>query len=141
MRVILLAFAAVLLTGAAMSAYEVPDAITLTRLSQNPPASQWVGDVKFPHGEHAVREGCRTCHHKESGKTLGGFVPCRECHSDPDQEDETGFYQAWHNDTRQSCVGCHRMERLKGSKKPPFDCASGCHKIADTRNGQGGNNE
>jgi hypothetical protein len=121
--------ACVLLWAGHSLAYDVPKDIVITRPAKNTPLAQWVGPVKFPHGEHAVKNACRSCHHKESGKNLGEFIACTQCHGGDDPEDRTGFYLAWHNDSTHSCLGCHRQVRLgKTGEMPPLSCTNGCHK-------------
>ena len=117
--------AAMMLIGTAL-AYEVPKEITIKRPDGNQPLSTWVGPVKFPHGEHAVLNPCEACHHKESDKTLGEFVPCTQCHKNPDPNDRTGFFRAWHTEAAPSCLGCHTTKRIKGGKNP-VGCQTACH--------------
>ncbi|WP_027177854.1 cytochrome c3 family protein [Maridesulfovibrio bastinii] len=111
----------------AVQAYEVPDKITIVRPAGNKKLNTWVKEVKFPHGFHAINVACKKCHHKESGKTLGEFVPCRECHVSDDPNDKSGFYRAWHSDGPPSCLGCHTQMRTKGGKNP-VGCTTACHK-------------
>jgi len=117
---------AIVLATAAL-AYEVPDKIVLERPKNNKALNSWVKKVEFPHGFHAIRVSCKSCHHKESGKTLGAFVACRECHSSDNPKDKTGFYRAWHSDGPPSCLGCHTLMRTEGGKNP-VGCTTACHK-------------
>jgi Class III cytochrome C family. len=119
----------VLLPAGLSIAYEVPNEIVIKRPAKNKPLSDWVGPVTFPHGMHAVKNACRSCHHKESDKDLGQFVSCTQCHSGDSPEEKTGFYLAWHNDSPNSCLGCHRKVRLRETDEmPPLSCTNGCHK-------------
>lgn len=127
-RVIAAAGALCALTATMLWAYQVPDVIILERDRGNEPLSTWVGAVTFPHGFHAVRQACRDCHHKESDKTLGEYVACRQCHNDDDPTDRTGFYRAWHSDGPPSCLGCHTLMRARGNENP-VGCTSACHKL------------
>lgn len=111
----------------AVQAYEVPDKITIVRPEKNRILNTWVKKVNFPHGFHATNVPCKTCHHKESPKTLGAFIACTECHSSDDPNDKTGFYRAWHSDGPPSCLGCHTQMRAKGGKNP-VGCTTACHK-------------
>ena len=108
-------------------AYEVPNVVVLERPAKNPKLSQWVGKVTFPHGFHAIRVPCKSCHHKETDKTLGEFVGCRQCHSDPNPKEKVGFFRAWHTDGPPSCLGCHTQMRSRGGKNP-VGCTSACHR-------------
>lgn len=108
-------------------AYEVPDNIVLDRPKDNTKLNTWVDTVKFAHGFHAIRIPCKDCHHKETDKTLGQFVGCRQCHTDDDPNEESGFYRAWHSDGPPSCLGCHTQMRTKGGKNP-VGCTTACHK-------------
>lgn len=108
-------------------AYQVPDTIILDRPGENTPLNQWVGKVKFLHGFHAIRTPCKQCHHKETDKTLGEFVGCRQCHTDDNPNDKSGFYRAWHSDGPPSCLGCHTQLRTRGGKNP-VGCTTACHK-------------
>lgn len=109
------------------SAYEVPNVIVLERPANNPKLGLWINSVTFPHGFHALRVPCKKCHHKETDKTLGEFVGCRQCHSDPDPKEKTGFFRAWHTDGPPSCLGCHTQMRARGGKNP-VGCTSACHR-------------
>jgi hypothetical protein len=126
-RLIRLAVVLVLTWTAASAAYDVPDLVRLSRIPERDPLSSWVGDVSFPHGEHATRENCIICHHKQSAKELGEYVPCRQCHSGADPLDPTGFFQAWHAEGSQSCLGCHQKKRYRDAALPPLGCTTGCH--------------
>lgn len=108
-------------------AYDVPDNIVIDRPEDNKKVNTWVTEVKFLHGFHAIRLSCNSCHHKESDKTLGQFVACRQCHSSDDPNDKTGFYRAWHSDGPPSCLGCHTRMRTQGGKNP-VGCTTACHK-------------
>lgn len=119
--------AMVMLTATAVLAYEVPDKIILERPKGNEKLNKWVDTVEFPHGFHAIRQACRDCHHKESDKTLGKYVPCRQCHKRDDPTDDSGFYRAWHSPGPPSCLGCHTQKRTDGSKNP-VGCTTACHK-------------
>ena len=118
-----------LLPAGVLMAYEVPKDLEIKRLPNYTPQSDWIApSVQFPHGIHAVKNACKTCHHKESGKNLGEFVACTECHDKAAPEDPTGFYLAWHNDSPQSCLGCHRKLRLENpANMQPISCTDGCH--------------
>lgn len=116
-----------LLTITAVQAYEVPDKIVIERPSKNREINTWVTKVTFAHGFHAIRVPCQKCHHKESDKTLGEFVACRDCHNSDDPKDKTGFYRAWHSDGPPSCLGCHTQMRARGGKNP-VGCTTACHK-------------
>lgn len=109
------------------TAYEVPDKIVITRPKTNTPLNDWITKVTFPHGFHAIRTPCKSCHHKETDKTLGQFVGCRQCHSDDDPTEANGFYRAWHSPGPPSCLGCHTEMRTNGGKNP-IGCTSACHK-------------
>lgn len=122
-----MAAAIVITLVTAASAYKVPDEIVLKRPKNNKPLATWVTEVKFPHGFHAIRVSCQKCHHKESDKTLGEFVGCRQCHSSDDPNDLTGFYRAWHSDGPPSCLGCHTQMRARGGDNP-VGCTTACHK-------------
>ncbi|MBC16926.1 MAG: cytochrome C [Desulfovibrio sp.] len=115
------------LTVSAATAYEVPDKIVLDRVKGNKMLNTWVDKVTFAHGFHAIRVPCRDCHHKESDKTLGEFVACRQCHTDDDPKEPSGFYRAWHSDGPPSCLGCHTQKRTQGGKNP-VGCTTACHK-------------
>jgi len=117
---------AVILVTAAV-AYQVPDTIVLDRPKNAEKLNEWVTPVKFPHGFHAIRQPCRDCHHKESDKTLGEFVGCRQCHTESDPKDQSSFYRAWHSDGPPSCLGCHTRMRTQGGKNP-VGCTTACHK-------------
>jgi hypothetical protein len=122
-------FIITLLPTGSLLAYEVPKEIVIKRPAKNKPLAEWVGPVTFPHGFHAMKNACQSCHHKESDKNLGEFVSCTQCHSSDNPEDKTGFYQAWHNDRPNSCLGCHRQVRLRDpAAMPPISCTNGCHK-------------
>lgn len=123
------AMAAVTLLLAVSSglAYKVPDEIVIKRPKGNEPLAAWVTEVKFPHGMHAVKNACESCHHKESDKTLGEFVPCSQCHKKDDPDDPTGFFRAWHTEAAPSCLGCHTTRRTQG-KDNPVGCTTACHK-------------
>ncbi|WP_018125514.1 cytochrome c3 family protein [Desulfovibrio oxyclinae] len=108
-------------------AYKVPDEIVLERPKGNEPLATWVKEVKFAHGFHAIRVPCQKCHHKESDKTLGEFVACRQCHSADNPKDKTGFYRAWHSEGAPSCLGCHTQRRAAGGDNP-VGCTTACHK-------------
>lgn len=128
-KVLLFATAAaimVVMVTAAL-AYEVPNDIVLERPKNNKKLNEWVDKVKFPHGFHAIRVSCNKCHHKESDKTLGEFVPCRQCHTDDDPTEASGFYRAWHTAGPPSCLGCHTQMRTEGGKNP-VGCTTACHK-------------
>lgn len=118
------------LLPALLLAYEVPNEREIKRPEKNPPLADWVGTVKFPHGKHAVHNSCASCHHEESDRDLGAFLPCSQCHNKPGTEESpaTAFYRAWHSDSTQSCLGCHRKVHLKGNLTPPLSCTNGCHK-------------
>lgn len=109
-------------------AYDVPKEIEIKRPEKNPPVAAWVGPVKFPHGLHAINNSCKSCHHEESDKSLGSFLPCSQCHNKPGDSEQMSFYKAWHNDKTYSCMGCHRQKRLSGQAMPPISCTRGCHK-------------
>ncbi|MEZ7196018.1 cytochrome c3 family protein [Pseudodesulfovibrio karagichevae] len=128
-KILLFATAAALavITVTAALAYEVPDQIVITRPKGNQALNTWVTPVKFPHGFHAIRRACRDCHHKESDKTLGQFVPCRQCHTDDDPNEPSGFYRAWHSPGPPSCLGCHTRMRTEGGKNP-VGCTTACHR-------------
>ncbi|WP_316900146.1 cytochrome c3 family protein [Pseudodesulfovibrio indicus] len=128
-KILLMATAAALavaLVGVAL-AYEVPDKVKLERPKNNKKLNSWVTAVDFPHGFHAIRVPCNGCHHKETDKTLGQFVGCRQCHSSDDPADANGFYRAWHSDGPPSCLGCHTRMRTEGGKNP-VGCTTACHK-------------
>jgi hypothetical protein len=108
-------------------AYEVPDKVLIERPKGNQKLNSWVAPVSFPHGFHAIRLACRNCHHKETDKTLGKYVPCRQCHTDDDPTAESGFYRAWHSPGPPSCLGCHTQMRSEGGKNP-VGCTTACHK-------------
>lgn len=118
---------AVLIAAGPGLGYDVPDEIIITRPPGNTPLAPWVKQVKFPHGMHAVKNPCRACHHKESAKTLGDFVPCRQCHNGNDPNDRTGFFRAWHTEAAPSCLGCHTQMRARGGKNP-VGCTTACHR-------------
>lgn len=120
------AFFAVILVSAVL-AYDVPDKILIERPKGNQALNSWVKRVEFLHGEHAIKVPCRDCHHKETGKDLGGFVPCRSCHTDDDPTNQAGFYRAWHADGPPSCLGCHTQMRARGGANP-VGCTTACHK-------------
>lgn len=128
-RVLFLASVAVIVvaTVTAVLAYEVPNVVVLDRPEGNKKLNDWVTPVKFPHGFHAIRVSCNKCHHKESDKTLGEFVACRQCHSDSNPKERSGFYRAWHSDGPPSCLGCHTQMRARGGKNP-VGCTTACHK-------------
>lgn len=128
-KVLLSATAAVIaiVTVTVAMAYDVPDKILLERPKNNKVLNDWVKNVDFPHGFHAIRVPCRDCHHKETDKDLGNFVPCRQCHSGDDPNDPTGFYRAWHSEGPPSCLGCHTQMRVTGGKNP-IGCTTACHK-------------
>lgn len=117
-----------LLLPAALQAYEVPKEITIKRPEKNPPMAVWVNSVTFPHGKHAVLNACSSCHHEESDRSLGQFLPCSQCHNKPTVTESTSFYLAWHNDRTYSCLGCHRKVRQEQRGMPPLSCTRGCHK-------------
>jgi len=130
-NVLVTAAAILVLSAGVLLAYEVPKEITIKRPAKNKPLAQWVGPVKFPHGLHAVWNACQDCHHKESAKNLGEFLSCTQCHNEDNPNVNTGFYQAWHNSSPHSCMGCHRLKRLDKTLKknmPPLSCTNGCHK-------------
>lgn len=111
----------------ALAAYEVPKDLVIKRPDKNPAMATWVGPVNFPHGKHAVLNACKSCHHEESDRTLGQFLPCTQCHNKPGTDDISSFYLAWHNDKPQSCLACHRRMRLEKKAMPPISCTRGCH--------------
>ena len=117
----------VLAAAGAALAYKVPDTIVIKRPADNTPLASWVGDVTFPHGEHAIDNPCKSCHHKESDKTPGEFVSCTQCHKKDDPRDDAGFFRAWHAESSHSCLGCHTMMRAKDGKNP-VGCTTACHK-------------
>lgn len=117
----------VALTATVVLAYEVKEVIILDRPEGNTELNRWIGPVKFPHGFHTMNLACLTCHHQDSDKEMGEFVPCRQCHTDDDPTDESGFYRAWHSNGPPSCLGCHTQTRARGGK-PPVGCTSACHK-------------
>jgi len=121
------ALAVLLIAAAPLLAYDVPDKIVIERPANYEKLNSWVTKVNFTHGAHAIRVSCNQCHHKESDKTLGKFVPCTQCHKSDDPTDESGFYRAWHSDGPPSCLGCHTLMRSKGGKNP-VGCTSACHK-------------
>lgn len=123
------AFFTVLLPALVL-AYEVPNEREIKRPDKNPPLAEWVGPVKFPHGKHAVHNPCKSCHHEESDRDLGAYLPCTQCHNKPGTEESpsTAFFRAWHSDSTQSCIGCHRKQHLDGNLTPPVSCINGCHK-------------
>ncbi|MFW5490037.1 MAG: cytochrome c3 family protein [Desulfovibrio sp.] len=129
--VLIAAFIVAITTVAAM-AFNVPDAIVLERPENNKKLNQWVGPVKFPHGFHAVRQACRNCHHKETDADLGKYVACRQCHTDDDPNNISGFYRAWHSEGPPSCLGCHTQMRTRGGKNP-VGCTSACHKPKESQ--------
>ena len=92
------ALAVLLIAAAPLLAYDVPDKIVIERPANYEKLNSWVTKVNFTHGAHAIRVSCNQCHHKESDKTLGKFVPCTQCHKSDDPTDESGFYRAWHSD-------------------------------------------
>lgn len=108
-------------------AYEIKEVIVLERPDGNTELNSWVGPVKFPHGFHTMNVPCFGCHHKDSAQKLGQFVPCRQCHTNEDPEESSGFYRAWHSSGPPSCLGCHTQTRAKGGKAP-VGCTSACHK-------------
>jgi len=110
-------------------AYEVPKDLVIKRPAKNQPQASWVGPVNFPHGFHAVNNPCKACHHEESDRTLGQFLPCTQCHSKTGADDPTGLYRAFHNSKTVSCLGCHKQKRLTGQGTPPLSCTRGCHKL------------
>lgn len=120
-----LGFAVILVSVAV--AYEVPDKIVIERPKNNKKLNSWVTKVTFRHGLHAIRIPCKSCHHKETDKTLGEFVGCRECHTDDNPTEESGFYRAWHSDGPPSCLGCHTQMRTQGGENP-VGCTTACHK-------------
>lgn len=111
----------------AVLAYEVPDEIVIERVKGNKMLNDWVKQVKFAHGFHAIRVPCQQCHHKESDKELGAFVGCRQCHTDDNPNEISGFYRAWHSHSQRSCLGCHTIRRVNGQKNP-VGCTTACHK-------------
>lgn len=125
---ILSAMAVLALLPCLASAYEVPKDLVIKRPEKNPPLASWVGPVKFPHGFHAVQNACKSCHHEESDRSLGQFLPCTQCHNKPGVDDPAGFYRAFHNEKTYSCLGCHKQKRLSKQGMPPLSCTRGCHK-------------
>lgn len=121
-----------LLLPTALLAYEVPKEIIIKRPEKNQPMAAWVKAVTFPHGKHAVLNACNACHHEESDRTLGQFLPCTQCHNKPTVTETSSFYMAWHNDSTHSCLGCHRKMREAG-KMPPLSCTRGCHKKTEAQ--------
>ncbi|MGE4293635.1 MAG: cytochrome c3 family protein [Desulfovibrio sp.] len=121
------AMLALLLSVSSGLAYKVPDEIVIKRPKGNEPRAIWIKEVKFPHGMHAVKNSCNSCHHKESDKTLGEFVPCTQCHKSTNPDDRNGFFRAWHTEAAPSCLGCHTVKRTKGGKNP-VGCTTACHK-------------
>ncbi|ADP87473.1 cytochrome c3 family protein [Nitratidesulfovibrio vulgaris] len=119
----------VLLSPALAAAYDVPKEIEIKRPAKNKPVASWVGPVKFPHGFHAIHNPCKACHHEESDKSLGSFLPCSQCHNKPGDAEQMSFYRAWHNDKAYSCMGCHRQKRLLKQGEPPISCTRGCHPL------------
>nr|WP_320191776.1 cytochrome c3 family protein [uncultured Desulfobacter sp.] len=115
------------IVATAALAYEVKELIVLDRPDGNTELNSWVGPVKFPHGLHAMNVSCFGCHHKDSDQELGRFVPCRQCHTDENPQESSGFYRAWHSSEPISCLGCHTRTRTKGGKTP-VGCTSACHK-------------
>ena len=124
---VLLLASQVLLCGQAIG-YEVPKEFLIKRPEKNPPIATWIGPVQFPHGFHAVKNRCSACHHEESDKSLGQFLPCTQCHNQPGMEEKTSFYKAWHNEKTMSCLGCHKKKRYTNQAMPPISCVRGCHK-------------
>ncbi|GAB7079522.1 cytochrome c3 family protein [Megalodesulfovibrio paquesii] len=107
--------------------YEVPKDITINRPEKNAPISAWVGPVAFPHGKHATLNACTACHHEESDRTLGQFLPCTQCHNQGGTKETTSAYRAWHDIRPMSCLGCHKQKRYKNEAMPPISCVRGCH--------------
>lgn len=124
----LTAMAAFALLPGVANAYDVPKDLVIKRPAKNAPQTSWVGPVNFPHGFHAVNNACKSCHHEESDRTLGQFLPCTQCHNKPGFDDPSGFYKAFHNEKTVSCLGCHRQKRLTKQGMPPISCTRGCHK-------------
>ncbi len=130
LRKLLLYFSAVLFVMGTISvvlAFEVPEKVILERPQGNEKLNSWVTKVTFPHGFHAIRVPCQKCHHMETDKSLGKYIPCRQCHRDVDPKEPTSFYRAWHTEGPPSCLGCHTQMRYKGGKNP-IGCTTACHK-------------
>jgi len=125
---IMAALAVLALLPGLASAYEVPKDLIIKRPDKTPQQSTWVGPVKFPHGFHAVYNSCKSCHHEESDRSLGQFLPCTQCHIKPGLDEPTGFFRAFHNSSPTSCLGCHKQKRLTKQAMPPISCTRGCHK-------------
>jgi len=125
----LAALAMVALLPNPAAAYEVPKDLVIKRPDKTPVQAAWVGQVKFPHGFHAVYNPCKACHHEESDRSLGQFLPCTQCHVKSGQDEPTGFYRAFHNSSPVSCLGCHKQKRLSRQAMPPLSCTRGCHKL------------
>lgn len=116
------------LSPSVLPAFEIPKDITIKRPASLEPMSTWVTPVQFPHGLHAAVNPCVACHHEETNKTVGAYVPCVQCHDQPGIEDPMSFYAAWHAKNPASCVGCHWQKRLHKQAMPPLSCTRGCHK-------------
>ena len=82
--------------------------------------------VKFGHEGHKALE-CTACHHTWDGKGEVKSCAAEGCHTDlKDKKAKTSFYQAFHANAPQSCLGCHKAVKKEGKKTGPVAC-NDCH--------------
>ena len=88
--------------------------------------------VEFPHGAHAKRLECKTCHHTQETLSLTStdkVETCGTCHVTPAQAEtpKCSEMSATKNPFHMLCVKCHKEELAKNADtKAPTKCDQ-CH--------------
>ncbi len=110
----------------AVPASKAPESVTLDDCKAKKSA------VAFPHGAHAAKLECKTCHHKQPDLKAGASTEvktCASCHVSPEKAETPKCSEmgAKTNPFHGSCVSCHKEELAKQpDTKAPTKCDQ-CH--------------
>lgn len=120
-----------IVAGCAMSAlagtFEIPESVIMSP-KQFEGYTPKKGDVTFNHASH-MDIACQDCHHTVADTYTIQSCMSEGCHDNiANRAEVSSVYRTFHTtqDTKKSCVGCHRELKRQGPSDAPLACNS-CH--------------